>query len=153
MKSFRFFLVILFSLLLVSNLYAGKIYVWKDEKGVKHFSDSPPPKKTKGIKVLKFQETKEGEKDHHNAVVSQFTQDETIERFKDLLLKEKSKEQKTPIGKSVKGIGYDLKDMEKRLGSLRNVEEHYHFIWMSTFLVVVLVWVLIWMLRRSRRHR
>ena len=52
MKFFRLFLVILFICLCASKLSAGKIYVWTDESGQKHFSNvSPPDKKLQNLEI------------------------------------------------------------------------------------------------------
>ncbi|MFH1349898.1 MAG: DUF4124 domain-containing protein [Pseudomonadota bacterium] len=154
MKLFISLFFVIFTCLFVSNLHAGRIYVWTDEKGIKHFSDNPPPKKAKGIKVLKFQERKdEAKKDEPNLDVSKLKEKEMIEGVRDMLLKEKGKGPKIPMVKEVKGVGYDLKDVEKLLGTLRNVGEHYHIIWMFAFLLVALFWFLIWVIRRALRPR
>jgi len=44
-KTFRLLpgLVAGLSLLLATPAFAAKVYQWKDEKGVTHYSDSPPP--------------------------------------------------------------------------------------------------------------
>jgi hypothetical protein len=43
------------ALLLALPVFAGKVYEWKDAKGVTHFSDSPPPDQ-KGYKNRQLQD-------------------------------------------------------------------------------------------------
>jgi hypothetical protein len=128
MKHIASLLFIVLSLLLVSNLQAGKIFIWKDKNGVKHFSDSPPHEKARDIKVHEFTEEKGDEKAPHTLDASKLSQYEGLERVNDLLTQESSKVHEAPIRGPVKGAGYDLRALEKLLGALRSVEENYHLI-------------------------
>jgi hypothetical protein len=49
-KSFVFFLILLFFPSCWTS--AGEIYVWTDAKGVKRFSDHPPPKNVSDVQVI-----------------------------------------------------------------------------------------------------
>lgn len=38
----KYILICLSAMLLMQNAHAGKMYIWEDSEGVKHYSDRPP---------------------------------------------------------------------------------------------------------------
>jgi len=55
--SYLLSLFIIFSILLFSNLaLAGKVYMWTDENGMDHITDTPPPEGTEH-ESMKYEET------------------------------------------------------------------------------------------------
>lgn len=43
----RIVMIILFCFVLCSPLLAGEVYIWTDENGIKHITDTPPPESVK----------------------------------------------------------------------------------------------------------
>ena len=142
MKSLGIFLAILFTCLLASYLNAGQIYVWTDEDGIKHFSDNPPPENAKKIKVLKFKEKKEGKGEQSTDIYSP-DEKRVLDIIKNLIEKEREKGAKISTKKKGEKAEYQFGGIEKLITVLKRIEENYYLIWISAFLVVVLIWIFI----------
>lgn len=49
-------LVAIATLFVITNTIAGKLYMWTDETGLQHISDTPPPANTQEIESLHYKE-------------------------------------------------------------------------------------------------
>ncbi len=56
MKSSAILICVLLAGIFVSNLFAGQVYTWTDDKGNLHVTDTPPPSKSKIKDTLEYQE-------------------------------------------------------------------------------------------------
>ena len=50
----RVVLSILMVFIFLAPLWAGEVYMWTDEKGVKHITETPPPKANIKAEVMKY---------------------------------------------------------------------------------------------------
>ena len=153
MKPFIIFLALFVTCLWISDLYASKIYIWKDENGIEHFSDIPPPKKNaKDVKIMKFKEKKR-EKRKPTADILKPTEQQALDRIRNLIEENKRKEAKASLKKKGKKDANPIVGIEKLIMLLKYIEENYVLIWISAFLLVALAWIFMMVIRRAGRRR
>jgi len=87
----KFFIISFLVLLSINISYAGEIYTWVDENGIKHFSNTPPNKFNAATEVLSNEEIE------HDAEKAAYYEGIRLERAKENQLKEEAARQQREL--------------------------------------------------------
>lgn len=157
MKLFKILFVILSLCFYVSNLHAAddELYIWTDEKGIKHFTNTPPPKNARNIKILLKDKLSPMPIYKPKQKKTSSPKQRPLDGMKNLeaLIERATKQVQGTLEIEKKKPQYDLfQRTEKLITVLKFIEANYFLFWMTGVLIISLLWLFVRVMKRGRRY-